>query len=129
MEKIFDEFPGVLSTRVGYTGGHKQNPTYEEVCTGTTGHAESIEITYDPSRISYQDLLEFFFSHHDPTSLNRQGNDIGTQYRSAIYYHTPEQKAVALKAKNILGCSRIFKRAIVTQIEPAGEFFSAEEYH
>ena len=129
MEKAFGELPGVVATRVGYTGGTTKQPTYEMVCTGQTGHAEAIEVTYDPARISYEDLLEFFFSHHDPTTLNRQGNDVGTQYRSAIFYQTPEQGAAARQATETLTRSGVFKRPIVTAIEPASEFYPAEDYH
>lgn len=129
MEKAFGALEGVVSTRVGYAGGNVKNPSYELICTGKTGHAEAIEITYDPSRIQYDDLLEFFFTHHDPTTLNRQGNDIGTQYRSAIFCFGPEQQAAALKAKEILERSGVFKKPVVTEIKPAGEFFAAEDYH
>ena len=129
MEKAFGELNGIVATRVGYTGGAVKNPNYELVCTGKTGHAEAIEVTYDPSRIRYDDLLEFFFTHHDPTTLNRQGNDAGTQYRSAIFYHTPEEQTAALKAKEVLNQSGVFKRPVVTAIEPAGEFYPAEDYH
>jgi peptide-methionine (S)-S-oxide reductase len=129
MEKVFGELKGVVSTRVGYTGGTAKNPTYEMVCTGRTGHAEAIGVTYDPTRISYEELLEFFFTHHDPTTLNRQGNDVGTQYRSAIFYQTPEQQAAARRAKDVLTRSGVFHGPIVSTIEPAGEFFPAEEYH
>ena len=129
MEKYFAEMDGVISTRVGYTGGAVKDPSYEEVCAGTTGHAEAIEITYDPSRVSYEDLLEFFFNHHDPTTLNRQGPDIGSQYRSAIFYHTREQERAAEEAKKLLDRSGVFKKPIVTQIASADEFYGAEEYH
>ncbi len=129
MEKVFGELKGVVSTRVGYTGGAVKQPTYEMVCSGNTGHAEAIEINYDPSRISYEDLIEFFFTHHNPTTLNRQGNDVGTQYRSAVFYHTPAQQASALRAKEALNASGAFRSPIVTTIEPAGEFFPAEDYH
>lgn len=129
MEKIFAELDGVASTRVGYTGGTVPGPDYERVCTGKTGHAEAIEVTYDSSRLQYEDLLEFFFTHHNPTTLNRQGNDIGNQYRSAIFYHTSEQQVAAVQAKEILTQSGVFKKPIVTQIEPAREFYLAEDYH
>lgn len=129
VEKIFSELDGVVSTQVGYTGGTAANPGYEWVCTGQTGHAEAVEITYDPSKISYEKLLETFFSYHDPTTLNRQGPDIGTQYRSAIFYYTPEQKRVAQKSIELLEKAKVFKAKIVTQVEPAGEFYRAEEYH
>lgn len=129
IEKIFGELEGVESTRVGYIGGTVKNPGYEQVCGGRTGHAEAIELVYDPSKISFNELVEFFFSHHDPTSLNRQGNDIGTQYRSAIFYHSPAQKAAAGKAIGLLEEAKIFKQPVVTTLEPAGEFYAAEEYH
>ncbi len=129
MEKVFEELKGVVSTRVGYTGGTTKQPTYEMVCSGNTGHAEAIEITYDPARISYEDLVEFFFTHHNPITFNRQGNDVGTQYRSAVFYHTPAQQASALRAKEALNASGVFRSPVVTAIEPAGEFFPAEDYH
>ncbi|MBI2094709.1 MAG: peptide-methionine (S)-S-oxide reductase MsrA [Candidatus Omnitrophica bacterium] len=129
VEKVFSEVPGVLSTRVGYTGGTKKDPTYREVCTGLTGHAEAIEITYDPSKTGYPELLEIFFSVHDPTTLNRQGPDIGTQYRSAIFAHSSGQMAAASKAKALLDGSGIFKSKLVTQIAPATEFYPAEDTH
>jgi len=129
MEKYFSEIEGVAQSRVGYTGGKISNPNYELVCSGRTGHAEAVEITYDPSKISYEDLLEFFFMHHDPTTLNRQGPDVGTQYRSAIFYHGNEQAESAQKAKELLDTSGIFKSRLVTEISPAGEFYAAEDYH
>ena len=129
MEKYFSKIPGVISTRVGYTGGHVKNPSYEEVCTGTTGHAEAIEISYDTAKLNYEDLLEFFFRHHDPTTLDRQGPDIGTQYRSAIFTYSPEQEALARKAKAALDNAKIFHSPIVTEIVPAKEFYAAEDYH
>ncbi len=129
MEKAFAELPGVTATRVGYTGGTTKNPSYEQVCTGSTGHAEAIEITYDPSKTTYEDLLEFFFRHHDPTALNRQGPDVGTQYRSAIFTHNADQKKSAERAKELLSQSGIFPKPVVTQIKPAEEFYAAEEYH
>ena len=129
MEKYFSKIPGVISTRVGYTGGTVKNPSYERVCTGTTGHAEAIEVTYDPQTLRYEDLVEFFFRHHDPTTLDRQGPDVGSQYRSAIFTHSPEQAAIANQAKAALDQSGIFKHPIVTEIVPAKEFYSAEDYH
>ncbi len=129
VEKVFSEQKGVLSTQVGYTGGGTQTPGYEEVCTGETGHAEAIEIVFDPAILSYEKLLETFFSHHDPTTLNRQGPDIGTQYRSAIFTHNDSQRKAALKAKDLLDRSGIFKRPVATEISPAGPFYRAEEYH
>ncbi|MDO8588172.1 MAG: bifunctional methionine sulfoxide reductase B/A protein [Armatimonadota bacterium] len=120
---------GVLSTRVGYTGGHAKNPTYEDVCSHTTGHAEAVEVTYDPSKISYSDLLKVFWEIHDPTTYHRQGPDVGSQYRSAIFYHTPEQRRLAEESKAELEKSKRFKDKIVTEIGPAAEFYPAEEYH
>ncbi|MBI3252695.1 MAG: peptide-methionine (S)-S-oxide reductase MsrA [Candidatus Omnitrophica bacterium] len=129
MEKVFAELPGVVSTEVGYTGGTLKNPSYEAVCAGRTGHAEAVEVAYDPSKISYEDLLEFFFLHHDPTTLNRQGPDIGTQYRSAVFYRDESQKKAAQKAIEALDGAGVFKSKIVTLVEPAGEFYRAEDYH
>ena len=129
IEKIFVELPGIVSTRVGYTGGTTPKPSYEMVCTGHTGHAEAIEVTYNPARVSYEDLLAFFFTHHIPTTLNRQGNDVGTQYRSAIFYHTPEQQAAAIHALEVLTRANVFRNPIVTVVEPVGEFYPAEEHH
>ncbi len=129
VEKIFSALPGVSSTRVGYTGGTTKNPTYEQLCTGRTGHAEAIEITFDSLKISYDDLLEFFFRHHDPTTPDRQGNDIGTQYRSAIFYHSPEQKKASERALTALNKAKLFREGIVTEVSPASEFYAAEEYH
>ncbi|MBI4116020.1 MAG: peptide-methionine (S)-S-oxide reductase MsrA [Candidatus Omnitrophica bacterium] len=129
IEKVFGEVKGVVSTMVGYTGGTTKNPSYEDVSTGLTGHAEAIEVTYDSSKVSYSDLLEIFWIHHDPTTTNRQGPDIGTQYRSVIFYHTPEQEKTAKETKELLGKSGIFKKSIVTEIVPASEFYEAEEYH
>lgn len=129
VEKVFGDLPGVVSTQVGYTGGRTKNPTYQQVCFTKTGHAEAIEVTFDPAKISYDDLLEVFWTHHDPTTLNRQGNDVGDQYRSAIFYTTPEQKAAAERTRNLLDRSGVFKDPIVTDISPADTFYSAEEYH
>jgi peptide-methionine (S)-S-oxide reductase len=129
VEKVFGDLDGVAATQVGYTGGTVKDPSYEQVCTGRTGHAEAIEIEYDPSKVAYEDLLEVFFRHHDPTTLNRQGNDVGTQYRSAIFYHSPAQEAAARRALDALRRAKIFKEPIVTTLEPAGEFYRAEEYH
>ncbi len=120
---------GVKSTTVGYMGGKLPNPTYEDVCTDLTGHAEVIQIDYDPSKISYEELLNIFWTHHDPTTLNRQGPDIGTQYRSAIFYHSQEQEMAAKKSKEMLDKSGRFSKKIVTEIVPATEFYKAEEYH
>lgn len=129
VEKVFGEVPGVVSTQVGYVGGTLKNPSYEQVCTGRTGHAEAVEITFDPGKVSYQDLLTVFFMHHDPTTFDRQGNDIGTQYRSAIFYHSPEQKKAALRAKELLEKSKIFRSVLATSIEEATQFYPAEDYH
>jgi peptide-methionine (S)-S-oxide reductase len=129
VEATFRQLPGVISTRVGYTGGNTASPTYKEVCTDRTGHAEAVEIEYDPAKLSYDKLLEVFWENHDPTQLNRQGPDWGTQYRSAIFFHTPEQEAEAKASKEQLGKSRRFSKPIVTQIVPAVTFFEAEDYH
>ena len=129
VEKVFGDLPGVVSTQVGYTGGTLKNPTYEQVCNTHTGHAEAIEITYDPAKISYEDLLEVFWMHHDPTTSDQQGNDVGHQYRSVIFYHTPEQKADATRSRDLLEKAKIFKEPIVTEISPAEIFYRAEEYH
>ncbi|MFW9865307.1 MAG: peptide-methionine (S)-S-oxide reductase MsrA [Candidatus Thorarchaeota archaeon] len=129
VESNFRKVEGVISTRVGYTGGHFKSPSYKQVCTLNTGHAEAIEITFDVSKVSYDDLLDVFWSIHDPTTLNRQGPDIGEQYRSAIFYIDEEQKEKALKSKAKLEASEQFKRPIVTQIVPASDFWEAEEYH
>ena len=129
VEATFRQLPGVISTRVGYTGGNSPNPTYKEVCTDRTGHAEAVEIEYDPAKLSYDQLLDVFWENHDPTQLNRQGPDWGTQYRSAIFYHTPEQEAAAKASKERLETPRRFSKPIVTQIVPAVPFFEAEDYH
>ena len=129
VQKVFGELEGVVSTQVGYTGGKLKNPTYDQVCYSDTGHAEAIEITFDPARISYRKLLEVFWTHHDPTTLNRQGNDVGSQYRSAIFYQTPSQKAAAEETLRLLDRSGIFKDPITTEIAPAETFYRAEEYH
>ncbi|HUS35792.1 MAG TPA: peptide-methionine (S)-S-oxide reductase MsrA [Verrucomicrobiae bacterium] len=129
MEEILRKIPGVISTRVGYTGGTMKNPTYKMVCTGVTGHAEAIEIVFDPSKITYEQVLGYFFRMHDPTTLNQQHNDIGTQYRSAIFYHDDEQKKVAEAVKAKLNKSGRFKKPIVTEITKASEFYAGEDYH
>jgi peptide-methionine (S)-S-oxide reductase len=129
VEAAFRRVKGVTSTAVGYMGGTKDNPTYKEVCTDTTGHAEVVEVTYDPAQVSYADLLKVFWECHDPTQLNRQGPDIGTQYRSVIFYHSPEQQAAARASIEALGKEKRFRRPIVTQVEPAATFWRAEEYH
>lgn len=129
VESAFRTVNGVLDTQVGYIGGTKENPTYREVCSGQTGHAEALEITFDPAVITYKQLVKFFFKMHDPTQVNRQGPDHGTQYRSAIFYHSPEQKQIAEESKAALEASGKWKRPIATQIVPAGTFWRAEEYH
>lgn len=129
MEHPFDELVGVVSVVSGYTGGHKNNPTYEEVSSGTTGHAESVEITYDPSKISYAKLLDVFWHNIDPTVKDRQFCDVGTQYRSAIFYTSEEQQRLAENSKRELEQSKRFKGSIYTQIVPATAFYPAEEYH
>lgn len=128
-EAIFEELDGVISAVSGYTGGQKENPTYKEVCSGETGHAECIQIVYDTRKISFDALLEVFFKTHDPTTLNRQGNDVGTQYRSGIFYHSPEQKEKAEHYKKALDASGAWDRPIVTEITPFTVFYSAEDYH
>jgi peptide-methionine (S)-S-oxide reductase len=129
VEATFRKVPGVVAVTSGYTGGTKVNPTYEQVCSDKTGHAEAIEIEYDPTRVSYGELLDLFWSEHDPTTLNRQGWDVATQYRSAIFYHTAEQRAAALASKERMERSGRYKNPIVTQIVPAVTFYKAEEYH
>ena len=129
VEETFRTLPGVISTAVGYAGGTKDHPTYEDVCSDRTGHAEVVEVEFDPEAISYDKLLDVFWSNHNPTTLNRQGPDVGRQYRSVVFYHSPEQKAQAEAAKKALDRSGKFPRPIVTQIEPAPPFWRAEEYH
>jgi peptide-methionine (S)-S-oxide reductase len=129
VEANFRRVMGVTSTAVGYTGGQLANPTYEAVCTDRTGHAEAIEVDYDPKQVRYDDLLEIFWATHDPTTPNRQGPDVGTQYRSAIFYHDAEQEAAAIASKERAEKSGRFRRPIVTQIVPAGVFYPAEDYH
>jgi peptide-methionine (S)-S-oxide reductase len=127
VEAEFRRLAGVQSTQVGYTGGTLKKPSYEQVCTDDTGHAEAVEVTFDPAVISYHDLLEVFWANHNPTTLNRQGPDVGSQYRSAIFYHSPEQLAEAQASRDAAQAQ--FPRPIVTQIVPAAEFWRAEEYH
>jgi peptide-methionine (S)-S-oxide reductase len=129
VEDLFRKTKGVNNTQVGYIGGKLANPTYEEVCTDMTGHAEAVQVDYDPNVISYDELLDVFWKNHDPTSLNRQGPDIGFQYRSAIFVHDEEQKKIAQKSKEQLEQSGVFQKPIVTEITPAPEFYKAEEYH
>src|SRR6266513_5767562 len=128
-EAIFEELDGVISAVSGYAGGHTENPTYKQVCAGQTGHAESLQIVYDPSKISFDELLEVFWKTHDPTTLNRQGADVGTQYRSGIFYHNEEQKQKAEKYKAELDKSGAFDKPIVTEITPFTKFYPAEDYH
>jgi peptide-methionine (S)-S-oxide reductase len=128
-EAIFSELKGVLKVTSGYSGGTTKNPTYKEVCTGLTGHAECLQIVYDPTVISYEELLEVFWKTHDPTTLNRQGNDVGTQYRSVIFYHNEQQKALAEKYKKELNEARVFPNPVVTEIVPMKVFYPAENYH
>ena len=129
LEAVFDQVKGVESVESGYMGGGRPNPTYEAVCTGTTGYAEIIQIRFDPSVISFGELLEIFFGTHDPTTLNRQGNDSGTQYRSAIFYHSPEQETTAKGMIEQLTKDKIFDSPIVTEVVPASTFYMAERYH
>ncbi|MCK5239409.1 MAG: peptide-methionine (S)-S-oxide reductase MsrA [Candidatus Thorarchaeota archaeon] len=128
-EAVFQELKGVQSVVSGYSGGHVDNPTYKQVSTGTSGHAEVSQITFDPESISYEELLEVFFTVHDPTTLNRQGNDLGTQYRSVIFYHSEEQKEAALRSKAEFDASDTWENPIVTEITLFGKFFRAEDYH
>ena len=129
LEAVYDQLRGVHSVESGYMGGKSPNPSYEEVCSGTSGHAEVVRVTFDPNEVSYRDLLAVFFSIHDPTTLNRQGNDAGTQYRSAIFYHSDEQKRAAEEVIAKLTRERLFRDPIVTEVAPAGQFHVAEEYH
>jgi peptide-methionine (S)-S-oxide reductase len=129
VEETFRKIPGVKNTVVGYMGGTTENPTYEEVCTDKTGHAEVVQVEYDPAEVSYEELLDVFWNSHNPTTLNRQGPDVGTQYRSVIFYHTPEQKRVAEASKEKMDRSGKWKDPIVTEITPASTFYRAEEYH
>ena len=129
VEETFRQIPGVIDTAVGYLGGHLQNPTYQDVCTDETGHAEVVQVTYDPAQVGYERLLDVFWSAHDPTTLNRQGPDVGTQYRSAIFFHSPEQERSAKTSKEKMQASGKFRRPIVTEITPASTFYRAEDYH
>lgn len=129
VEDAFRQVPGVVSTAVGFMGGHTENPTYKEVCTDRTGHAETTEVTYDPSKVTFDQLLDVFWSHHDPTTLNRQGPDSGSQYRSAIFYLNKDQEEKAKASKESLQNSGKFTRPVVTEIVPAKTFYKAEEYH
>ncbi|MDQ2919559.1 MAG: peptide-methionine (S)-S-oxide reductase MsrA [Verrucomicrobiota bacterium] len=129
VETTFRNIKGVTDVAVGYAGGSKENPTYEDVCSAETGHAEVVEVQFDPAQVSYENLLDVFWSNHNPTTLNRQGPDVGTQYRSVIFYYSPEQKAAAEKSKTEMDKSGKFRSPIVTQIEPALKFYRGEEYH
>ncbi|HTL69994.1 MAG TPA: peptide-methionine (S)-S-oxide reductase MsrA [Candidatus Eisenbacteria bacterium] len=129
VEKIFQELPGVVSTQVGYAGGRTADPSYEEVCTGRTGHAEAVEIVYDPSKTAYEELLLTFWQYHDPTTRNRQGPDIGSQYRSVIFYYDEDQRKAAESDIARLSAAKVFKSPIVTEVVPAGTFYRAEDYH
>lgn len=129
VEEAFRTIEGVADTAVGYLGGTLENPTYHDVCTNTTGHAEVVEVQYDPAKVAYDQLLDVFWKIHDPTTLNRQGPDVGTQYRSAIFYHDEEQKAAAEASRERLHASGRFRRPIVTEISPTSQFYRAEEYH
>lgn len=129
VEEAFAGISGVISTRVGYTGGHLEHPTYHDVCTGMTGHAEAVEVTFDPTIISYDQLLTVFWQNHDPTQLNRQGPDVGTQYRSSIFYHSDSQKLTAEESRERLDRSGQLRRAVVTEIAPCATFWEAEGYH
>jgi len=128
-EAVYKELKGVADVKPGYSGGHVKNPSYREVCTGNTGHAEVVQITFDPGVVSFSDILEVFFKTHDPTTLNRQGNDIGTQYRSVIFYHSEKQKEIAEKVIQLFEKEKIYDKPIVTQVEPFKAFYEAEDYH
>lgn len=129
LEAVYREAAGVISVTSGYMGGARPNPTYQQVCSGTSGHVEVVQVAFDPAILSYRDILEIFFATHDPTTLNRQGNDSGTQYRSVIFYHSPEQETVAKELISELTEEKAFQDPIVTAVEPASQFYQAEEYH
>jgi peptide-methionine (S)-S-oxide reductase len=129
IEAAFRSVPGVVDAAAGYSGGHMPDPTYKDVCTDETGHAEVVQVTFDPAQLSYEKLLDTFWQIHDPTQVNRQGPDFGSQYRTAIFFHSPEQEAVAKKSKAALDASGKFRRPIATEITAAGTFYRAEEYH
>lgn len=129
VEAAFRRIPGVIEAESGYSGGTMENPTYKDVCTDRTGHAEVVQVTFDPAKVSYDKLLDAFWAIHDPTQVNRQGPDFGTQYRTAIFYYSPEQEAAAKKSKAALEASAKLRRPIATEITPAGTFYRAEEYH
>lgn len=128
-EAVFDDLQGVLEVESGYAGGHAENPTYQEVCTGSTGHAEVIQVKFDPAEISFKEILQVFFATHDPTTLNRQGNDIGTQYRSAIFYHSEEQRQIAEEVIKEISDEEIFDDEIVTEVTEFTNYYPAENYH
>ena len=129
VEAVFDDLKGVESVESGYSGGHTENPTYREVCSETTGHAEVVNVTFNPQEISFKEILQVFFSVHDPTTLNRQGNDVGTSYRSAIFYHTDEQKRIAEETIKEVEAEGVYDDPIVTQVAPFDKFYIAEDYH
>jgi peptide-methionine (S)-S-oxide reductase len=129
LEPVYDQLKGVISVESGYSGGHLENPSYRAVCGGNTGHAEVVRITFDPSVVSFRELLEIFFTIHDPTTLNRQGNDVGTQYRSVIFYHSPEQEKVAREVINEVNQAKLWPRPIVTEVTPITNYYEAEDYH
>jgi peptide-methionine (S)-S-oxide reductase len=129
IEAEFRRIPGVVDATVGYSGGHTVNPTYKDVCTDETGHAEVVQVTFDPSQVSYEKLLDAFWQMHDPTQVNRQGPDFGSQYRTAIFFHSSEQRVAAEKSKAALQASGKFRKSIATEITPAGAFYRAEDYH
>ncbi len=129
LEAVYDQLKGVESVESGYAGGQTPNPTYQQICTGRTGHAEVTQITYDPQVVSFNDLLDVFFTIHDPTTLNRQGNDVGTQYRSAVFYHSPEQKTAAEQKIKELNNAHVWRDPIVTEVTPLDKFYVAEDYH
>jgi peptide-methionine (S)-S-oxide reductase len=129
VEAAFRQIPGVVATRVGYTGGDTDDPTYERVCSHTTGHAEAVEVTFDPERVSYEQLLDIFWTNHNPTTKNRQGLDIGDQYRSAVFFHSPEQQEAAERTKEAVQAKIHWPKKVVTEIVPAPEFYEAEDYH
>jgi peptide-methionine (S)-S-oxide reductase len=128
-EAVYQQLKGVVSVSPGYSGGHVKNPTYEEVCQGTTGHAEVVQISFNPSEVSFDEILEVFFEVHDPTTLNRQGADVGNQYRSVIFYHSEEQKQAAIKAIEKLNISKLLPKPVVTEVTPFTQFYEAEGYH
>lgn len=129
LEAVYDQLQGVTDVVSGYSGGHVPNPTYEQVCGGKTGHAEVVQVRFDPRQISYREILDVFFSIHDPTTLNRQGNDVGPQYRSVIFYHSPEQEQIARQVIAELNAAKIWPRPIVTEVAPFSAFYPAEDYH